>query len=125
MNSTIVDLITIAGIVITILLALGAALVIFRGAYAKARIDALVRDVEIYQNRESLHDREMTDCRERITVLETKVGHLTEENAVLVETATQKAEVGRLTTLMREQHEDMMAMFEQMLIAIGKLGPDE
>lgn len=104
--------------IIAILTAFAVALVIFRGSYSKAKIEALIRDVDIYKNREDLHEREMVDCKERIALLEEKVSHLEGENALLREEVTQKARVEELARDTREMHIDNMAMNEQILIAI-------
>ena len=125
MGASVVELVTVIGTICGVLVLLGSALVIVRGSYSKARMEALAQDINIYKGREELHEREMADCRERIQLLEVKVEHLSEENQVLRETATQKAAVSALASESAARHNDLMRMFEQLLIAIEKLGNHE
>ena len=111
----------IGGIAGLIVLFTGA-LVYVKGSWSKARLDAMAKDIETYKSREELHEKEMTDCKHRIETLEEKVETLTEENSVLREAVTQRAAVEELRQVQASQHHELMAMFEQLLIAVNRIG---
>ncbi len=92
----------IVGGLFGIVAVIGGALVVFRGSYNKARIEALRADVDDYARREQRHEQQRIEDRGKIETLEAKVTALENENNMLRELATQRAAVSELAIEVRE-----------------------
>jgi hypothetical protein len=111
------------GIIIGILGGAAFALAYIRGSYNKVTIEALRADLEDYERRERLHEKEMVDCKRRIVALEEATTSRDQQIAVLREVATQKAAVDELARVVADRHTETMAKFDLLLEALGRLKP--
>jgi hypothetical protein len=91
----------------------GGILVFFKGAYNKARIEALRQDVQDYANRDAARQEEHRDDQARIAKLESNVQHLTTENGMLRDLVTQRVEIQQLGGLLTEHHQEAMEAWSE------------
>lgn len=98
------EFLTLVGLVIGTIILVGGSLVLVRGSYNKARIQALREDVDDLQNRVLDRDGQLAECRVREDVLEQKVNHLNSENALLKAMVTQRANVDEVLAMLSDHH---------------------
>lgn len=94
----------VIGAVLSIALALGAALALVKGSYNRARIQALREDNDDLRARVGDLDSELERRKLREETMEAKVNKVDSENQLLRELVTQRADVERVEEAVREHH---------------------
>lgn len=112
---------TVIGLFIVTLTAIGAGLALIRGSYSKARIEALRGDNEdlrskVHDLREEVNDLEHgreTDRLEKEALSE-RVSHVENENDLLKRLVTQRAEVDLVKTTLEDHHGKAMTGIDEI-----------
>lgn len=115
------EFLTLVGLVIGTVILIGGALVLVKGSYSKARIQALREDNEDLRNRVSDCEAKVDASEAREAVLEQKVEHLESENGLLTALVTQRANVDEVLTMLSEHHTAAMAGQQALTDAINTL----
>lgn len=108
--------------VLGILMTAGLAMALVRGSYSKARIEALRGDNQDLRDR--VKDLEASDERHLVKEkhLEQRCEHLENENKMLMEMVTQRAEVAAVAEQLTNHHEEAMRVWQEMAAAIERMG---
>lgn len=102
----------VIGAVLSIALALGAALALVKGSYNKARIAALREDNDDLRARVGDMDNELERRKLREETLNARVDKVDSENQLLRDLVTQRAEVDKVHNAVQEHHEAALAAIE-------------
>lgn len=113
------------GVFITVMLAIGAGIALIRGAYNKARVEALREDLvdarakieELRGNvRDVEHDAKLKDEAHKLRedALEDRCTRLETERDALRKMVMQRAEVAEVKSLLVSHHEDAMHRLDRM-----------
>lgn len=103
----------VIGAVLSIALALGAALALVKGSYNKARIAALREDNDDLRARVGDLDSELERQKLRDQTREAKIAKVDSENQLLRDMVTQRAEVDRVNQAVAEHHKKAMTSLEE------------
>lgn len=103
----------VIGAVLSIALALGAALALVRGSYTKARISALREDNDDLRARVSDMDVELERRKAKEDVMSAKVDKINSENQLLRDMVTQRAEVEKVQAAVQAHHQAAMVTLEE------------
>lgn len=97
---------TMIGALVVLTAILTAALLYFKGAYSKARIEALEQDVGAYKNRTDRLRQERDEETKRVEKLELQVDHLSKENVMLKDMVTNRVEISAMSSLLNQHHDE-------------------
>jgi predicted nuclease with TOPRIM domain len=111
-------------IAIGALLLVGAAAALVRGSYSKARIQALREDNEDLRARVSDLEGTVASNRSREANTEQRLSHVEEENKLLKDMVTQRANVEAMLDLLEHHHSESMAAWNRIVDAI-ETGQDD
>lgn len=98
----------VVGAIVSITVLAGGIVVFFKGSYNKARIEALRQDLADEKSRNETMRRQVEEDHAAMLVMEGDIGHLKDENVMLREMVTQRAEVERLTGLFMDAIQEVM-----------------
>lgn len=113
------------GVILAVLVAVGAGLTLVRGSYNKARIQALREDNEDLRARVGDVEEKLEQSEAREAVLSAKVEHVESENQLLTALVTQKANVDEVLSLLNTHHEAAMQWMAKLTAAIVDLGEQQ
>lgn len=121
------QILAVFGGLVTLAVALGAAIALIKGSYNRARIEALRGDLADARNkindlRTTVTDLEHEAEKDRLTKvqLSERVSHVEDENALLKQLVTQRAEVDALTVKLDTHHQQAMAGVQEILGELRK-----
>lgn len=103
----------VIGAVLSVALALGAALALVKGSYNKARIAALREDNDDLRARIGDLDNEIERRKLKEEALDAKVAKVDSENQLLRDLVTQRAEVDKVNLAVQAHHEAALSALEQ------------
>lgn len=98
----------VVGAIVSITVLAGGIVVFFKGSYNKARIEALRQDLTDEKSRNESMRRRVEEDHAKMQVMEGDIVHLKDENQMLREMVTQRAEVERLTGLFMDAIQEVM-----------------
>lgn len=122
MDTDLVDVVGIIGAIIAVLVALGGGAALVRGSYNKARIEALRGDNEDLRLRSNDQGREIERLLLQQQSDHQRIEHLENENRMLMDMVTQRAEVAEVAAKLDRHHREVMEKYDDMIAAIRETG---
>lgn len=119
--NNVTDFLATTAVILAALVALGGGLALVRGAYSKARVEALREDVDDAEKRLKVCEQKLSASEAREATLEAKVQHVESENELLTALVTQKANVDEVLSLLNDHHEAAMEWMRKLTAAIVDL----
>jgi septal ring factor EnvC (AmiA/AmiB activator) len=123
---------TSAAAVIGLLTIIGGALVLIKGSYSKARIQALREDNEDLRNRVADGEQETIRLKAGVAELKIEVDRERSENQLLRQMVTQRANVDEVLDILNQHHDEAREqwakandLLAKLTAAIERLGPKQ